>query len=151
MLFGGSGSMNLSESADAIGVGEEASGYYKTTYTTFGDLYVKLFPNNLSKYTPANDAFEGKYIQLAFDQKKKAGQGIAGETPKVYETGTSTKVVTKRDYAIEFNSGQASLTAKGVKTLDEVFGQLTISAGLAHPYQRLHRQRWKPRNQYGAL
>ncbi|MEY3442328.1 MAG: hypothetical protein RLZZ519_609 [Bacteroidota bacterium] len=130
ILLGGSGSMNLSESADAFGVGEEASGYYKTTYTTFGDLYVKLFNSNLSKYVPADQAFDGKYIQLAFDQKKKAGQGIATETPKVYETGTSKKVVTQRDYAIEFNSGQASLTSKGVKTLDEVLGQLTISAGL---------------------
>jgi OmpA-OmpF porin, OOP family len=130
MYLGGSGSLNLSEAADAMGVGEEASGYYKTTYTTFGDLYVKLFPTNLSKYTPVDEVFNGKYVQLAFDQKKKAGQGIAGETPKVYATGTSEKVVTKRDWAIEFNSGQASLTAKGVQTLKDVLGQLTISAGL---------------------
>jgi OOP family OmpA-OmpF porin len=130
LLLGGSGSMNLSESADAFGVGEEASGYYKTTYTTFGDLYVKLFPSNLSKYTPVDQVFNGKYIELAFAQKKKAGQGIAGETPKVYAKGTSEQVVTKRDYAIEFNSGQASLTSKGIKTLDEVYGELTISAGL---------------------
>jgi OmpA-OmpF porin, OOP family len=130
MFLGGSGSMNLSEAADAIGVGEDASGYYKTTYTTFGDLYVKLFPTNLAKYTPVDEVFDGKFIQLAFDQKKKAGQGIAKETEKVYPTGTSDKVVTKRDYAIEFNSGQASLTAKGIETLKEVLGQLTISAGL---------------------
>ncbi len=130
IYLGGSGSMNLSEAADAMGVGEEASGYYKSTYNTFGDLYVKLFPTNLEKYTPVDEVFDGQYIQAAFDQKKKAGQGIASETAKVYPKGTSEKVVTKRDWAIEFNSGQASLTAKGVATLKEVLSQLTISAGL---------------------
>ncbi len=130
MYLGGSGSMNLSEAADAMGVGEEATGYYKSTYTTFGDLYVKLFPTNLSKYTPVDQVFDGQFIAAAIEQKKKAGQSIASETPKTYATGTSDKVVTKRDYAIEFNSGQASLTSKGVTTLKEVLAQLTISAGL---------------------
>jgi outer membrane protein OmpA-like peptidoglycan-associated protein len=130
LYLGGSGSMNLSEAADAMGVGDEASGYYKSTYTTFGDLYVKVFPTNLSKYTPVGEVFDGHYIQLAMDQKIKAGQSIASETPKVYPKGTSDKVVTQRDWAIEFNSGQASLTAKGIQTLQEVLGQLTISAGL---------------------
>lgn len=128
--LGGSGSMNLSEAADAMGVGDEASGYYRSTYKTFGDLYVKLFPSTVPKYDPVDMAFEGKYIDLAMQQKRKAGQGIAAATPTTFAKGESAKVVTKRDWAIEFSSGSATLTAKGIKTLEEVLSQLNISAGL---------------------
>lgn len=131
LALGGSMVKNLSEAADAFGVGiPEATGYYKTVYKTFGDMYVKLYPEDLKSYPPASEAFNGAYIEAAINLKKQSGKKLAGETEMTYKTGESEKVVTQREWAIEFASGQASLTQKGRETLDEVYGQLVVSQGL---------------------
>ena len=131
LALGGSMAKNLSEAADAFGVGlPEATGYYKEVYKTFADMYVKLYPEDLKSYAPADEVFNGRYIEAALNEKKESKEVLAEETEVTYKTGEETKTYASRDWSIEFSSGKSDLTAKGKATLEEAYGQLVVSQNL---------------------
>jgi OOP family OmpA-OmpF porin len=126
--LGGSKANNLADNLVLFGLADGTSpktSRFHATYTVFGTLVSQMYPK-LVPSVPREDSI----LDLSYLRAVQAAEGVGGgkaEEATYSTTDTISTVVGKRAVAIEFTTGSASLTAKGVAQLEKLMNELTIN------------------------
>jgi OOP family OmpA-OmpF porin len=125
--LGGSAVNNLADNLILFGLVPGANDNFRSTYTTFSNIAVQQYPD-LFKDTPIPDAREA--VDKSFITGAQAvmnSPGAAADVPTYAQSGNTNKVVSKRDYRINFETGKATLTPEGQRQLAQLKDNLAIT------------------------
>jgi outer membrane protein OmpA-like peptidoglycan-associated protein len=124
--LGGSAVNNLADNLILFGLEPGTNDNFRSTYTVFGNIATQQYPA-LFKDTPipdVKDVEDKSYITGA--QARMASGGAEGETPQ-YAANETGPVVSKRSYSINFDTGKATFTSEGVRTMQGLKDSLAIT------------------------
>lgn len=121
--LGGSTSNGLGDNLFLFGLnGNDA--LYKRVYTVFANVTIKHFPDFLKEAVPYEDVVNTNYLKSLAANAKGAELAVAKPT---YDPTAPKQTFAKRAVSIEFASGKADITSGGIKQLNDVLDQLSIS------------------------
>ena len=124
--LGGSTVNNLADNLILFGLQPGANDNFRSTYTVFGNIATQQYPA-LFKDTPIPDVkdIEDKSFITGAQARMSSG-GAEAEAPQ-YAANQSGPVVSKRSYSINFDTGKATFTSEGVRTMQELKDSLAIT------------------------
>ena len=124
--LGGSTVNNLADNLILFGLEPGTNDNFRSTYTVFGNIAAQQYPA-LFKDTPIPDVkdIEDKSFITGAQARMSSG-GAEGETPQ-YAANESGPVVSRRSYSINFDTGKATFTPEGVRTMQELKDSLAIT------------------------
>lgn len=124
--LGGSTVNNLADNLILFGLEPGTNDNFRSTYTVFANIATQQYPA-LFKDTPIPDVkdIEDKSFITGAQARMSSG-GAEGETPQYAENRTGP-VVSKRSYSINFDTGKATFTPEGVRTMQELKDSLAIT------------------------
>jgi outer membrane protein OmpA-like peptidoglycan-associated protein len=124
--LGGSTVNNLADNLILFGLEPGSNDNFRSTYTVFGNIATQQYPA-LFKDTPIPDVkeIEDKSFITGAQARMSSG-GAEGEAPQ-YAANQSGPVVSKRSYSINFDTGKATFTTEGVRTMSELKDSLAIT------------------------
>jgi outer membrane protein OmpA-like peptidoglycan-associated protein len=124
--LGGSAVNNLADNLILFGLEPGTNDNFRSTYTVFANIATQQYPA-LFKDTPIPDVkdIEDKSFVTGAQARMSSG-GAEGETPQ-YAANETGPVVSKRSYSINFETGKASFTSEGVRTMRELKDSLAIT------------------------
>jgi OmpA-OmpF porin, OOP family len=128
--LGGSKANNLGDMLRLFGLEPGSSpqnSRFRATYTVFGNLVNKMYPNLVPAVTDADSVADVSYLQALATQAGSAATGGKAETTRTYSGQAMSQVVGRRAVSIAFQSGSAALTPQGEKQLEQLANELTIS------------------------
>lgn len=126
--LGGSKANNMADMAVLFGLAPGTSpsnSRFKATYTVFGNLVSKMYPDLVPSVMPVDSVLDLSYLRGAI--AAVGTEGGKAETVE-YTAGAVTEVVARRGVAIEFASGSAELTAEGKRQITQLADELAINA-----------------------
>lgn len=124
--LGGSTVNNLADNLILFGLEPGTNDNFRSTYTVFGNIATQQYPA-LFKDTPipdVKDIEDKSYITGA--QARMSNTGAVGDVPQ-YEANQNGPVVSKRSYSINFDTGKATFTLDGTRTMQELKDSLAIT------------------------
>jgi OmpA-OmpF porin, OOP family len=127
VTLGGSAVFNLNDMANTYGLGEDRVDRYKAVYNTFGNLMAKMYPSIMPAFLPYEKAIDKSFLFSVISNHPELLQGKAIET-KYAEQITST--VSTKSYAIQFETGSATILPASYQMLDEIFESAVVAEGL---------------------
>lgn len=124
--LGGSSVNNLADNLILFGLEPGTNDNFRSTYTVFGNIATQQYPA-LFKDTPIPDVkeIEDKSFITGAQARMTSG-GAEAETPQ-YAANQTGPVVSKRSYSINFDTGKATFTGEGVRTMQELKDSLAIT------------------------
>lgn len=124
--LGGSTINNLADNLILFGLEPGTNDNFRSTYTVFANIATQQYPS-LFKDTPIPDVkdIEDKSFVTGAQARMSSG-GAEGETPQ-YSANARGPVVSKRSYSINFDTGKATFTPEGVRTMQELKDSLAIT------------------------
>lgn len=125
--LGGSAVFNLNDMANTYGLGEDKVDRYKAVYNTFGNLMVKMYPNIMPSFLPYEKAVDKSFLFSVISNHPELLQGKAIETKYAEQI---TETVSSKSYAIQFETGSATIKAASYKMLNEIFESAVVAEGL---------------------
>jgi outer membrane protein OmpA-like peptidoglycan-associated protein len=125
--LGGSAVNNLADNLILFGLEPGTNDNFRSTYTVFGNIATQQYPA-LFKDTPIPDVkdIEDKSFITGAQARMTSG-GAESEAPQ-YAANETGPVVSKRSYSINFDTGKATFTAEGARTMQELKDSLAITA-----------------------
>ena len=125
--LGGSTVNNLADNLILYGLEPGTNDNFRSTYTVFGNIATQQYPA-LFKDTPIPDVkdIEDKSFITGAQARMTSG-GAESETPQ-YAANETGPVVSKRSYSINFDTGKATFTIEGLRTMQELKDSLAITA-----------------------
>lgn len=121
--LGGSAVNNLADNHILFGLEPGTNDNFRSTYTVFGNIATQQYPA-LFKDTPIPDIEDKSYITGA--QARMGSGGAEAEAPQ-YAANESGPVVSKRSYSINFDTGKATFTSEGARTMQGLKDSLAIT------------------------
>jgi outer membrane protein OmpA-like peptidoglycan-associated protein len=124
--LGGSTVNNLADNLILFGLEPGTNDNFRSTYAVFANIATQQYPA-LFKDTPIPDLkdIEDKSFITGAQARMSSG-GAEGETPQ-YAANETGPVVSKRSYSINFDTGKATFTTEGVRTMQELKDSLAIT------------------------
>ena len=125
--LGGSTVNNLADNLILYGLEPGTNDNFRSTYTVFANIATQQYPA-LFKDTPIPDVkdIEDKSFITGAQARMTSG-GAESETPQ-YAANETGPVVSKRSYSINFDTGKATFTPEGARTMQELKDSLAITA-----------------------
>jgi outer membrane protein OmpA-like peptidoglycan-associated protein len=124
--LGGSAVNNLADNLILYGLEPGTNDNFRSTYTVFGNIATQQYPA-LFKDTPIPDVKDIEDKSFITGAQARMGSGGAeGETPQ-YAANETGPVVSKRSYSINFDTGKATFTTEGVRTMQGLKDSLAIT------------------------
>ena len=124
--LGGSTVNNLADNLILFGLEPGSNDNFRSTYTVFGNIATQQYPA-LFKDTPipeVKDIEDKSFITGA--QARMSSGGAEAEAPQ-YASNATGPVVSRRSYSINFDTGKATFTPEGVRTMQELKDSLAIT------------------------
>ena len=124
--LGGSTVNNLADNLILFGLEPGTNDNFRSTYTVFGNIATQQYPA-LFKDTPIPDVkdIEDKSFITGAQARMTSG-GAESEAPQ-YAANETGPVVSKRSYSINFDTGKATFTPEGVRTMQGLKDSLAIT------------------------
>ena len=124
--LGGSTVNNLADNLILFGLEPGTNDNFRSTYTVFGNIATQQYPA-LFKDTPIPDVrdIEDKSFITGAQARMSSG-GAEAEAPQ-YAENKAGPVVSKRSYSINFDTGKATFTSEGVRTMQGLKDSLAIT------------------------
>lgn len=122
--LGGSAVSNLADMFQSFGLAGGPN-LFAATYKTFGDIVVQQYPNLFKSYPVAKEITNTRYLQMAASKAENVEKGKAEKF--TYDSTPVKDVVGKRDYSINFDTGQATIRPDSYATLDGIVADLETS------------------------
>jgi OmpA-OmpF porin, OOP family len=124
--LGGSTVNNLADNLILFGLEPGTNDNFRSTYTVFANIATQQYPA-LFKDTPIPDVkdIEDKSFITGAQARMSSG-GAEGEAPQ-YAANESGPVVSRRSYSINFDTGKATFTSEGVRTMQQLKDSLAIT------------------------
>lgn len=127
--LGGSKVMDAADNANYFGLSPGSDDIYHQVYDMFGKHYVKYYPSVLSSYPKYEDVVNLSYVRSIVND---TGVTADMSNDKVVYTANQKvdRVVSRGNFNVEFDTGQATLRPEAYAGLDDLLSQL-ISTTLA--------------------
>ncbi|RYX81270.1 hypothetical protein EON83_24795 [bacterium] len=127
--LGGSSVNNLGDSLLSMGLVPGSANLVGTTYTVFGELVASQYPEFLSRVPSAASVVDDSYLRaLAQSQSPQTRTLVAQAKPRFVSLG-SRKLVSRRQWNIQFNAGKATFTPQAKAELTQLARDLLIAGG----------------------
>jgi outer membrane protein OmpA-like peptidoglycan-associated protein len=124
--LGGSAVNNLADNLILYGLEPGTNDNFRSTYTVFGNIATQQYPA-LFKDTPIPDVKDIEDKSFITGAQARMGSGGAeGETPQ-YAANETGPVVSKRSYSINCDTGKATFTPEGARTMQGLKDSLAIT------------------------
>jgi OmpA-OmpF porin, OOP family len=124
--LGGSAVNNLADNLILYGLEPGTNDNFRSTYTVFGNIATQQYPA-LFKDTPIPDVKDIEDKSFITGAQARMGSGGAeGETPQ-YAANETGPIVSKRSYSINFDTGKATFTPEGARTMQGLKDSLAIT------------------------
>ena len=134
--LGGSSVNNLSDALLTFGMVPGSSNLFAATYKVFGDLVVSQYPELVPSIPDVSDILDTSYLndirkQQAPAEVKATQQQIAAAKP-VFKASTPIKrVVSRKAWHIQFNSGKATFSGTAQQELHKLMADLLVASDTA--------------------
>lgn len=125
--LGGSTVNNLADNMALYGLNLGSANVFAATYTIFGDIVKQLYPKLVSSYPPVNTILNTSYVSNIASHSKNTGSAAM---PK-FSGNALTQVVSKRNWSINFDTGQATFANDALAQLNELKNGLLVADELA--------------------
>lgn len=130
--LGGSSVNGMSDALFIYGLAPDSTDIISSVYTTFGKLLVTQYPDRLAAFAPAEQVIDKSYLKnVAARPRMQAAKQVEPEKPAINQASHVVTKVASRAYAVEFDTGKATLSPDAEKTLQEILSNVTVSGGLA--------------------
>ncbi len=125
--LGGSSVNNLADNMVLYGLNLGSDNKFAATYTIFGNIAVQQYPKRVPSYPAVNTILNTSYVSNIASHSKNTGSAAM---PKF--TGNAlTQVVSKRNWSINFDTGQATFANDALAQLNELKNGLLVADELA--------------------
>lgn len=122
--LGGSAVSNLADMYQLFGL-SGGPNLFKATYETFGAIVVQQYPNLFKSYPPTASIQNTRYLQMAVAKSENVEKGKAERV--TYSAAPIKDIIGRRDYSINFDTGQATIRPDSYSTLDGIVADLVTS------------------------
>lgn len=131
--LGGSTVANLSDNLVLFGLAPGSGGVnnslFKATYEGFGNIAQEQYPKLITSFPSTSEAVDISYVNAL---SKRMTVTVA-EVQEFGEAGPIAKenIVAQRNWNIQFETGKATITPAGEKTLKDLYNQLIVAGALS--------------------
>lgn len=126
--LGGSAVSNLADNMQLFGLAPGSANLFEATYTIFGDIVVQQYPKLVPNYPKVTDVVDTSFVKSL--ASKAPATAASAETVQYKAGAVAGRAISKRAWAIEFDTGSANFTPKAKGTLTELEKALVITEGL---------------------
>lgn len=126
--LGGSSVNNLADNLLLYGMVKGAANLFAATYTVFGDIVVKQYPDLVPNYPPVDQILDTSYIAAI---ASRAGAMAPASVPQFNTSDKMTNVVSRKAWNITFDSGKNTFTASAKTDLDQMLKDLLVAGSTA--------------------
>ncbi len=126
--LGGSSVNNLQDAMYLYGLAPGSANIFAATYTVFGDLVKQQYPKLVPSYPAVNQILNTSYTQ---NIAKNAAPAGSADRPTYAPAAQVTRVVSKRAWSINFNTGKATFTPDSLTQLSQLRDGLLVADELA--------------------
>ena len=89
-------------------------------------MYPDVYPDGFPASSPIETILDLSYLQAAVS----SSSNLASADLKSFDNSDMVSVVSKKSYAIEFQTGKATFTPEALATLEDLYNQLVIASNL---------------------
>jgi outer membrane protein OmpA-like peptidoglycan-associated protein len=127
--LGGSKANNLADNLLLFGLAEGSSpetSRFRATYTVFGKIVTQQYPELVPSVPPVDSVVDVSYLRAIAG---RAGGAVGRAETQTFDEGERvTRVVGRRNYRINFQTGSAEFTPGSETQLQELFDNLSINS-----------------------
>lgn len=130
--LGGSSVNNLADSLLAFGRVPGSSNLVATTYTVFGNLVKSQYPEFVPSIDPAANVIDVSYLDAVAKKMNGSQKALIARAKPVFtaaKSGAQRKLVSRRQWDIQFNPGKATFTPAAKAELNQLGRDLLIAGG----------------------
>jgi len=127
--LGGSSVSNLADSLLSFGLVPGSANLFAATYKVFGDIVVAQYPELVPSYPPVSDVLDTSYLQAVARRAAPTAQVIAKTKPHYARKQQVSRVVSRKAWHINFQSGKATFTPEATHELDKLRRDLLVASG----------------------
>ncbi len=126
--LGGSTVNNLADNLMLFGMAKGAANLFAATYSVFGDIVVKQYPDLVPSYYPVDQILDTSYIAAI---ASRSGTMAPATVPQFSSSDKLTNVVSRRAWNITFDTGKATFTASAKTDLSQMMNDLLVAGSTA--------------------
>jgi len=115
--LGGSSVSNLADDMQVFGLAPGAANLFDATYSIFGDIVVQQYPKLVPNYPPSSAIVDTSYVKALAATSTVA---TTADTPKFDQNEGITQLVSKKAWAINFDTGKATFTPDANSALSQI-------------------------------
>jgi OOP family OmpA-OmpF porin len=123
--LGGSSVNNLADTLLTFGLQPGSSNLFAATYRVFGDIASKQYPDLMPSYPPVGEILDTTYVEAI--AARNAPQ-TAATTPRFTPSAPVERVVSRRSWHINFDTGKATFSAGAQPELDQLLRDLLVAS-----------------------
>lgn len=129
VYIGGSEVKNLADNLYMLGLSEKnrTTNYFENTYTAFGKMHSKAYPNDLPSFPPLSEVLNLSYLKNVAQRMPSRATYASATVPTYTSTSLQTETLAKGDYTIEFRSGSAEFGSSAMPILRNIKSQILIT------------------------
>ena len=129
--LGGSAVNNLNDNLLLFGLQPGANNNFKSTYTVFGNIATQQYPDLFKAPGQIPDVKEILDTSYVLGASSVMGQsGAEADVAQFSSNGDTGAVVSKRNWNIEFDTGKATFTPDGERSMGQIKDDLAIAGAL---------------------
>jgi len=126
--LGGSAVNNLADNLELFGLAQGSTNLFAATYSVFADIVKAQYPDLMPSYYPVAQILDTSYVK---ELNVTAPATTTADTAKFEKADKVTKVISKKSWDIQFQSGSAKFTPATTATLESLLKDLVIAGGAA--------------------
>lgn len=127
--LGGSSVNNLADDLLTFGMVPGSANLVATTYKVFGDVASRQYPDLLPTYPPADQIIDTSYLQAV--ASRSGPQQQPAEAPRFASSAPVERVVSRRSWHINFDTGKATFSAGAEAELNQLMRDLLVASATA--------------------
>lgn len=128
--LGGSSVNNVADSMLTFGLVPGSANLYAATYKVFGDVVSQQYPDELPSYPPLEQILDTSYLQAVGKRNTTDTRVAVAKVKPVFRKAPKVnKVVSRRAWKIEFETGRATFTPASQKNLNRMLQDLLVAQG----------------------
>jgi outer membrane protein OmpA-like peptidoglycan-associated protein len=125
--LGGSSVNTLADNMVLFGLQPGSSNLFAATYTVFGNVVREQYPDILPSFDPVDQILDTSYVSNIAARSGPTKGDLKNANPTFDPNTKPTRVISKRSWQIQFNTGNANFTQHTQATLQTMLQDLLIA------------------------
>src|SRR5262249_33685165 len=126
VTLGGSAVNNLADNLQLFGLVPGSTNLFAATYNVFGNIVKSQYPDLMPSFYPVEDILDASFVK---ELNTAAPAPTAPDLPKFEPTAKVEKVISRKAWDIQFQTGSAQFTPQAQAQLKLLLNDLVIAGG----------------------